>query len=218
MKCPLCHIWGGVDYYVDDSRKYRQCETCNLVYVPNRYYLSSKAEKAVYDLHQNSPDDPEYRRFLSRLFIPMMGRINPKSRGLDFGSGPGPTLSVMFEEADHKMVIYDYYYAQNESVWDVQYDFITATEVLEHLHHPGKELSRLWACLKPGGVVGGMTKLVLERTVFVNWHYKNDQTHVSFFSRNTFEWLGEYWETRPVFIDKDVIFLRKMSNTKHFLR
>ena len=104
MKCPLCHIWGGVDYYVDDSRKYRQCETCNLVYVPNRYYLSSKAEKAVYDLHQNSPDDPEYRRFLSRLFIPMMGRINPKSRGLDFGSGPGPTLSVMFEEADHKIM------------------------------------------------------------------------------------------------------------------
>lgn len=209
MNCPLCHTSGGLDYYEDAKRKYRQCEICDLVYVPNKYYLSRDEEKVVYDLHQNSPDDPEYRRFLSRLFNPLLDRIKPKSRGLDFGSGPGPTLSVMFKEADHEMAIYDSFYARDNSVWDEKYDFITVTEVVEHLHHPGMTLNRLWACLKPGGLFGVMTKLVLNREAFVDWHYKNDSTHVSFFSRNTFAWLGEYWSTKPVFINKDVILLKK---------
>ena len=30
----------------------------------------------------------------------------------------------------------------------------TATEVVEHLRHPGKELDRLWSLLKPGGNLG----------------------------------------------------------------
>lgn len=209
MNCQLCHTSGGIDYYEDVKRKYRQCEICDLVYVPNEYYLTREAEKAVYDLHQNSPGDPDYRRFLSRLFIPMRDRISSKSRGLDFGSGPGPTLSVMFEEADHEMAIYDPFYARDESVWDVKYDFITATEVMEHLHHPGKALDRLWSCLKPGGILGVMTKLVINREAFADWHYKLDPTHVSFFSRNTFEWLGECWHTKPAFFENDVILLRK---------
>lgn len=209
MNCPLCHTFGGIDYYEDANRKYRQCSSCALVYVPLDYYLSREAEKAVYDLHQNAPDDPEYRRFLSRLFIPMLDRIRTKSRGLDFGSGPGPTLSVMFEEAGHEMAIYDSFYARDESVWDVKYDFITATEVMEHLHHPRKALNRLWGCVRPGGLLGVMTKLVLNREAFAEWHYKYDPTHVSFFSRKTFEWLGEFWRSKPEFVDNDVILLRK---------
>ena len=43
----------------------------------------------------------DYRKFLSRMFKPMMERIEPDSYGLDFGSGPGPTLNLMFEEEGH---------------------------------------------------------------------------------------------------------------------
>ena len=214
MNCPLCQTEGGKEYYEDAHRNYRQCQICDLVYVPMDYYLTKDAEKAVYDLHENSPKDPEYRRFLSRLFIPMQDRINPKSRGLDFGSGPGPTLSLMFEEAGHEMANYDPFYAKNESVWEIAYDFITASEVVEHLHHPGKSLDRLWACLKPDGNFGVMTKMVLNREVFADWHYKMDPTHVSFFSINTFAWLGEHWKTKPEFVDNDVILLRKNGERK----
>ena len=107
------------------------------------------------------------------------------------------------------MAIYDWYYARNESVWEQQFDFITASEVVEHLHQPGTELDRLWACLKPGGTLGIMTKLVLAREAFTTWHYKNDTTHVSFFSRNTFEWLSDQWESKARFFEKDVVLLRK---------
>ena len=208
--CPLCRAADVSEpYYQDNRRDYFLCRTCRLVFVPSVQFLSAADEKAAYDLHQNSPDDPAYRRFLSRLFVPLQARVSPGSRGLDFGSGPGPTLSVMFEEIGHCMSIYDHFYAQNPSALEQPYDFITATEVLEHLHHPRQELDRLWALLKPGGSLGIMTKLVRDREAFARWHYKNDLTQVSFFSRPTFEWLAGLWRAELTFAGDDVMLFAK---------
>ncbi|MCP5100422.1 MAG: class I SAM-dependent methyltransferase [Chloroflexi bacterium] len=207
--CPLCQSTEQTDFHQDHNRTYSRCTQCNLVFVLPSAYLSPEAEKAEYDLHQNSPDDLQYRKFLSRLFTPIQKQLQPSSFGLDFGSGPGPTLSVMFAEVGHFMAIYDHFYANDPSVFKSQYDFITATEVVEHLHHPARELNRLWCCLKPGGTLGIMTKLVLNQTAFTTWHYKNDQTHVCFFSRTTFRWLANQWKAKLTFIDKDVIILQK---------
>jgi hypothetical protein len=189
----------------DEARDYFQCRTCSLVFVPPAQFLSLEAEKARYDLHQNSPQDAEYRKFLSRLLIPMCQRLAPGSHGLDFGSGPGPTLSLMFREKGHSMAIYDPFYAQDSSALEREYDFITLTEVAEHLREPGKELDKLWSILKPGGLLGIMTKLVPTEEDFARWHYRNDITHVCFFSRTTFEWLAVKWHAEPTLIDKDVI-------------
>ena len=207
--CPLCETSDGKEFYRDKTRDYFRCRVCNLVFVPPSQFLSAEDEKARYDLHQNSPDDEEYRRFLSRIFIPIRGALSPGSLGLDFGSGPGPTLSVMFEETGYSMKIYDYFYSPDPSVLEKQYDFITATEVAEHLHNPKEELDRLWSCLKPGGKLGIMTKLALDRDAFANWHYKDDPTHVSFFSRATFEWLAGKWQANVTFTGKDVIIFSK---------
>ena len=128
-----------------------------------------------------------------------------------FGSGPGPTLSVMFEEIGHSMVIYDHFYARESSALEKQYDFITATEVVEHLHNPGIELDRLWSCLKPGGSLGIMTKLSPDREAFARWHYKTDATHVCFFSKTTFEWLSLKWQAELVFFGKDAIIFYKKN-------
>ena len=179
------------------------------MFVPPLQFLSAEDERATYDLHQNSPEDEGYRRFLSRLFIPMHARLRPGSHGLDFGSGPGPTLSVMFEESGHSMTIYDHFYARNHSALEQSYDFITASEVVEHLHHPRTELDRLWSLLKPSGSLGVMTKLVQDRQSFAQWHYKNDRTHVCFFSRSTFEWLAIQWQAQLTFAEHDVMLFYK---------
>ncbi len=207
--CPLCRTADAGLIHQDRRRDYYRCRVCRLVFVPPIQFLSAEGEKAEYDLHRNSPDDPGYRRFLSRLFVPMQERLAPRSQGLDFGSGPGPTLSLMFAEQGHSMAIYDHYYARDASVLERQYDFITATEVVEHLHDPKQELDRLWACLKPGGWLGIMTKLARDRKAFAQWHYKNDPTHVCFFARATFEWIAEQWQASLTFVAKDVIFLYK---------
>jgi hypothetical protein len=114
----------------------------------------------------------------------------------------------MFEEVDHRMEIYDPFYADNESVFDQQYDFITATEVLEHLFHPGKELERLWECLNPGGYLGIMTKIAEDDPdFFADWHYRLDLTHVTFYTTDTFRWLADKWNASVGFpADRAIIF------------
>jgi hypothetical protein len=209
MTCPLCGTTGAITIYKDESREYRQCSACRLVFVPSNLFLSFENEKERYDYHQNSPDDPEYRGFLGRLFAPLLERLEPGSRGLDFGSGPGPTLSIMFSEAGFPTEIYDCFYAEAPEAFERIYDFITASEVVEHMREPCIELDRLWSILKPGGWLGIMTCLLPAEQLFKEWHYKNDDTHICFFSRPTFEWLATRWRAEIVFPDRDVVLFRK---------
>lgn len=209
MKCPLCDSNQANAFFRDKERAFLQCKNCSLVFVPGKDRLSAIEEKSRYDLHQNSPDDPEYRKFLSRLFGPLCDKIAPPASGLDYGSGPGPTLSIMFEEAGYKMALYDIFYSNNASVLKSKYDFITCTEVVEHLHNPGKVLMELYGLLKPGGLLGIMTKMVIDLKAFSKWHYKNDPTHVCFFSRDTFSHLTGTLKCHVTFIGKDVILLQK---------
>jgi len=173
--------------------------------------MDAAAEKVRYDLHTNTPDDAAYRKFLYRMFAPMRERTAQQSDGLDFGSGPGPTLSLMFEECGYHMQVYDCFYAHDERVFDRQYDFITATEVVEHLHRPWVELNRLWCCLKPGGLLGIMTSRYDSVEHFNRWHYKRDPTHVLFFSTESFMWISRRWKAELEVIDNDIVILRKCT-------
>ena len=207
--CPLCGSLETTHFHRDRRREYRRCPRCLLIHVPRSFHLSPAQEKAEYDLHQNHPDDLGYRRFLGRLHDPLVERLPAHSCGLDFGSGPGPTLSVMFKESGHGMSIYDPFYAPDPEVLGRTHDFVTATEVVEHLHQPMAELDRLWRLIRPGGWLGLMTKLALDLESFTRWHYKNDLTHVCFFSRPTFDWLGSRLHSPPTFIGSDVILFQK---------
>ena len=196
--CPLCAGASIVPYHRDDARDYLACRTCNLVFVPAAQHLSAAGEKACYDRHDNRQGDPRYRRFLDRLFTPLNQRLAPRSRGLDFGCGPGPTLSKMFEEAGHSVALYDPFYAPDRSVLSARYDFITLSEVVEHMAQPGKVLDDLWAGLAPDGWLGVMTKRVRDQDAFRTWHYITDPTHIGFFSEATFQWLTGRWSAMGV--------------------
>ena len=209
LVCPLCGSSRTRHRLSDERRHYHDCAQCGLVFVPERFFLPPSQEKALYDMHENDPRDMNYRGFLSRLFEPMLERLPRHASGLDFGSGPGPALSLMFEEQGHRMRIYDHFYAPDRSALAGEYDFITATEVVEHLHRPAMELERLWSLLRPGGWLGIMTSRHDAVEEFAAWHYKNDPTHVIFFSRRTFGWLADAWGTEPLFPRSDVVLLQK---------
>ncbi|GAA5648087.1 MULTISPECIES: class I SAM-dependent methyltransferase [Vibrio] len=207
--CPLCHS-PEIEFYFQDSRRaYLQCQRCALVFVDPSQRLDAKAEKAHYDLHENDPSDQGYRHFLSRIAQPLQERLAPQSHGLDFGCGPGPTLSLMLEEQGHKVSLYDLYYHPDSGVLEHRYDFMTATEVIEHLYRPDQVWQQWLNLVKPGGWIGLMTKMVIDVEAFAGWHYKNDPTHVVFFSRQTFRYLAERDQLKLEFIGKDVILLRK---------
>lgn len=208
-QCILCGESNSQLYYRDNLRAYHRCRNCRLIFVPEAYRLDLEEEKQRYDLHENDPDDEGYRSFLARLFIPLNERLQSGSEGLDFGSGPGPTLHQLFEEAGHSMNIFDPFYHDDETVFGETYDFITATEVIEHLHHPLAEIKKLWNCLRPGGWLGLMTKMVTDREAFKHWHYIRDQTHVGFYSGETFRWLSDRLGADLQIVNRDVILLKK---------
>lgn len=213
QQCPLCRAksHGGAQsvFYRDKRRDYWRCHHCHLVFVPPIFYLSKARERAEYDLHDNQVDDAGYRRFLSRVHAPLVRRLSAGARGLDFGCGPGPALAAMLQEHGLVAALYDIFYAPDTSVFNRQYDFITATEVVEHLHNPAAVLNRLWQCITVGGVLAIMTKLARDAEAFARWHYKNDPTHVCFFSRQTFVYLAAELNAELEFIADDVIFLTR---------
>ena len=209
IACPLCGEKRTGEFFKDDRRNYLHCSVCGLVFVPTRHFLSPEDEKKRYDLHQNSPDDPGYRRFLNRLFIPLNHALAPGSCGLDFGSGPEPVLARMFKDAGHSVALFDLFYEPDPAAFEKMYDFITASEVVEHLREPGRELERLWQCLKPGGVLAIMTHPVVDADAISQWHYKNDLTHLCFFSPPVFCRLALHWNAELISPEKDVFLFRK---------
>ena len=208
LPCPLC---GAASHWLLDDRKrsYWQCEQCLMVHVPACWQLTAEQEKAEYDRHENHPDDPGYRRFLSRLAEPLLARLPAAGSGLDFGCGPGLALAMMLREHGHQVALHDLYYHPNPEALRQQWDFITATEVVEHLAAPREVLEQLWQCLKPGGWLGLMTKRVISPEAFSRWHYKSDPTHISFFSEQSFRWLAAKWQAELELIGADVALLRK---------
>lgn len=207
--CPLCGQEKVIPYVEDKNRVYLSCPDCCLVFVPGGYYLTKEAEKSEYDLHTNDPADPGYRRFLSRLAQPMIERLAPGQKGLDFGCGPGPALHRLFKEHGHPMDLFDPFYFNNPNVFSNKYNFITATEVVEHLHHPARVFENLFGLLRPGGWLGIMTKLALDRASFSQWHYIRDLTHVCFYSRATFSYIAQRYNASLDFIGNDVILMQK---------
>ncbi|SMN15564.1 Putative methyltransferase associated with DUF414 [uncultured Candidatus Thioglobus sp.] len=189
--CVLCGASQTQLYYSNENSHYLRCSKCELVFLPKRFHLNNADEKSRYDLHQNNPNDKGYRQFLSTVFNPVLKHIKPQAKGLDFGCGPGPTLSLMFESEGHEVDLFDKYYANNTQVFERKYDFITATEVLEHLPNPRFEIDRLFSLLNPKGVLAVMTQLLTNKVDFATWYYKNDPTHVCFFSQKTLQYLAQ---------------------------
>lgn len=209
--CPLCNGREISPFFSDQRRPYLQCSECQLVFVPPGWHLGVGEEKAQYDLHENDPSDTRYQLFLSRLMSPLAERLSPGARGLDFGCGPGPALAMMLREAGFDMAVYDRFFAPDESVLNPSYDFITATEVVEHLRHPGAELDRLWALLSSRGWMGITTKLVSDPIAFGSWHYKNDPTHICFYSAYTWRWWAQHNHAALEIIGADVILLQRQT-------
>jgi hypothetical protein len=158
--------------------------------VPASQHLPPDAEKARYATHRNSPGDAGYRAFLDRLLAPLAARLPAGARGLDYGSGPGPTASVMMRERGFDMRDYDPHFAPDEAALRETYAFVTCTEVVEHLRRPGEVFARLDAALEPGGALGVLTGVLEDDAAFPAWWYHRDATHIAFYRPETLAWIA----------------------------
>ena len=213
MHCPLCGSRKVPPLAVQEGRRFLRCRRCDLTFLDPAQRLGPGEERARYETHRNDPSDPGYRAFLDRLLTPLAERLPEGARGLDYGSGPGPTLSRMLTEAGYPTVDYDPFFAPREEVLDRRWDFVTCSETAEHFFDPGREFRRLDRMLAPGGWLGLMTGIVTEDVDFGSWWYARDPTHVAFYSPETLAWIAgdRGWKLVPA--GETVVLFRKPEDS-----
>ncbi|WP_127718109.1 methyltransferase domain-containing protein [Halobacteriovorax sp. HLS] len=205
--CPLCHESKNIHYF-KDRRTFLRCLSCNLVFVEREDLLPINEEKKIYDLHENDPDDIRYHEFLNRLLIPMNKYI--KGIGLDFGCGPGPVVSQILKDRKTEVFEYDPIFNNNLDILNFEYDYIICSEVIEHIYETEKSIELLLKLLKPLGALGVMTSFYPDdMSKFKGWGYKNDPTHVRFFSEDTFRWIAIKYNLEIEIPRKNVVILKR---------
>ncbi len=219
--CPLCAGKQTAKFAQALSRDYLICQTCALVWVQPDQRPSLTEERAEYALHENDPADARYRKHLQKLTAPLVSRLPQNMQtgpggarsGLDFGSGPGPAISVMLGEQGFDVANYDPAFAPDKSLLGRRYDFITCTEAAEHFHNPAREFALLARLIKPGGVIGLMTGLRLPGlhavdSGFANWYYIRERSHVCFYAPQTMHWIAARHGWQAEIFSADVVIMR----------
>ena len=151
--------------------------------------------------------DNGYQRFVSPISNRILTDHTPEERGLDFGSGTGPVISKVLQDADYKIEQYDPIFKPDASLLTSRYDYIVCCEVIEHFHDPAKEFQLLKTLLKNGGSLYCMTLLFHDGIDFANWHYQRDPTHVFIYRADTLEWVRAHYNFSTMSIEDRLIVL-----------
>lgn len=207
--CRVCRDGDCIPFRQIGPQTYWRCQTCLATLLDSAQMPGPEAERAHYGHHQNHVDDPGYRRFLSKLAQPLLARLSPGVRGLDYGCGPGPALAAMMEEAGHPMAVWDPVFAPDPAPLARTYDVITCSEVAEHFHAPADAFDHLDGLLRPGGWLGVMTCFQTEDARFADWHYRKDPTHVVFYKTETFAVIARQRGWSCEIPAKDIALMRK---------
>lgn len=209
--CSVCRAETLCPFMRVDDKDYWRCETCEAVLLDAACLPSRRQELACYLEHENDPDDPGYRRFLSRLADPLLSRLPARQDGLDFGCGPSSGLAAMLRERGHRVRAYDPFFAPDEDALRQEYDFVVCSEAAEHFHSPADELDRIAGMLRPGGWLALMTCFRTDDDKFARWHYRREATHVVFYREETFRTLAARWGWGCEIPSKDVVLMQKRA-------
>ncbi|GAA4270844.1 class I SAM-dependent methyltransferase [Aquimarina gracilis] len=208
MQCSLC---GSETYLFSEvkGRKFFKCTECSGILLHSSHFLSPEQEKERYLLHQNDVNDSGYQNFVSPIVKAIFNRYDSSHIGLDFGSGSGPVITSLLTNKEYNIRTYDPYFAPNNKALNSRYDYVICCEVMEHFYIPSKEFELLFSLLKPNGTLYCKTNLYYNTIDFDSWWYKNDPTHVFFYSPDSLHWIKNRLGFESLTIEKDLITFRK---------
>lgn len=209
-KTESCLLCGAGAYFFSQYRNvdYYRCGNCRAVFMPPAFHPSPEREKKRYLTHNNDVSDPGYRAFVRPLTDMVAAHHGPGEGGLDFGAGTGPVAADLLKEEGYGLELYDPFFCNNPEALQKKYDFIICCEVIEHFHRPGKEFRLLRSLLRPGGSLFCMTLLYNDDIDFVKWRYKDDETHVIFYDRESVSWIKTSFDFESARIDDRIIHFR----------
>ena len=195
MECTLCSApsagapgtpWATAP----DGKEYFQCGICDLVWLHPRHWPSPDEERGRYLEHRNDSADSAYLEYLSRLAEPVCALISPPARGIDYGCGPAEGMRTLLAPRGYEVDSYDPLFYPRPDLEPAAYDFLLCNEAAEHFFRPAEEFRRMDSIVDKGGVLAFSSGLVINKERFLGWNYRQDPTHVIFFSEKCVRWIG----------------------------
>jgi SAM-dependent methyltransferase len=210
--CPLCSNATLEPVAGPDARTYLFCPLCSLISVDPACRVDLKEAMERYRADDNGIVFPGYFNFLGQVVRPLLPYLQPGQRGLDYGCGSVPALSGFLRTLGYKCDEYDPLFFPIEL--NPPYDFIFATECLEHFFHPAKDLERITQMLNPGGYLAIMTLLWKKKDELSSWEYADNPTHVSFYHADTFAYISQHFGLEMIWSDGErcMLFHKKSEN------
>ncbi|MBW1298129.1 class I SAM-dependent methyltransferase [Aquimarina litoralis] len=208
MNCSLCGSY-TVRFTEIHNRVYHQCNNCGGISLDPSYYLNDKEEKERYEIHNNDVNDLGYQNFVSPIVNAITENYNQEHYGLDFGSGTGPVITTMLQKKGYQVNTYDPFFDPNSKALEQTYDYIACCEVMEHFHNPNKEFSLLYSLLKENGTLYCKTNVYNDSIDFDTWWYKNDPTHVFFYTGETLHWIKSKFNFSEISFSKKLISFKR---------
>jgi 2-polyprenyl-3-methyl-5-hydroxy-6-metoxy-1,4-benzoquinol methylase len=202
--CPLCAN-NAVLFCGKPNHIFYECVNCNGIFRPKATYLSNELEKEHYEKHNNDINDIRYQNFVSPIVNAILKDFTSIDIGLDFGSGTGPVIAKMLTDKKFSVANYDLYFANDLSLLQNKYHFVSCCEVMEHFKNPLQEFQLLRNLLLPKGKLYCKTNIYSNQKPFEDWYYKDDPTHVFIYQKKTLEWISTNLKFSNVIIYDDVI-------------
>lgn len=188
--CPLCFNSSSISPVKGPGkREFHCCDICKLIFTDISHLPAPEEEEKRYREHNNGIEYPGYVNFLLQAIEPAIPFLTKNMRGLDYGCGPMPTLSVLLEKRGYGCKYFDPFFFP--TLPGGPYDFVFATECFEHFFKPGKEIECIKSLLRPAGYLIVMTETWNSVEAFSDWYYAKDFTHVSFYHTDTFRFVSE---------------------------
>lgn len=176
----------------DRRSAFHRCLACSFVFRDHAYLPTAEAERARYTLHRNDRSDVGYLAFLNEAIDRALTDAGEGvERVLDWGSGPSAVGTELLRERGFQTDSWDPFFAADRRPAAAAYDLIVCIEAAEHFFSPFDEFQRLASFLRPGGSLSVRTLFVPSSDdLFLRWWYKEDPTHVSFYSEAAFSALA----------------------------
>lgn len=191
--CPICN--SPSVFLIKKKRIFWECPVCTLIFTPQK--LCSIYETLHYIRQWKNSSQDFWNKVIATI-LPLLETHHVPRRILDFGAGSGDFSKTLrsrgFDVTEYEPMRHVKTGSQD---YPVLFDCIIALEVIEHIQNLQEVFAMLSRWLAPGGMLFFSTVIIEpspdpahKQHQFQNYWYKDDLTHVNFFTVPAIEMLA----------------------------
>jgi 2-polyprenyl-3-methyl-5-hydroxy-6-metoxy-1,4-benzoquinol methylase len=164
-------------------------------------------------MHDNSESNSGYVRFLNAVAETAISYTPENGSILDFGCGKNAVLAGILSKKGVRCDSYDPLFNYSIDFSDKHYDTIILCEVIEHIRNLHEDLSLIQKLTKQDSKVIIRTQRYPSLESFPQWWYRQDSTHLNFFSDKALEYIAALMNRVCVeTLYKDIVVLTPAPN------